>query len=163
MKRMKIIMVLLLSLGLFGMQTTSVIAVDSIPTETINKIGTENTTTTETTNPTYTAANGYLEVDENGQVVGNPADAVMQNVTVEEVNDKVTTKMREVISIVQNFGIPACILFFILSVIYTVFGALTKRGAIARGFLAMGICVLCFTAIVYAYDIVGFASSWLVN
>ena len=157
MKKTKIIIALLMAVMLSGLQMTSVSAIENISTETVEKINSDSNTTT-TTN----TEDSYLTVDENG-TISNPADTFMQKVTVEEFNDKISSKMAEIIAVVQNFGLPACILCFIVSLIVTVFGVFTKRGAIMQGFIAMGVCVLCYVCIRYAYDIVAFLSGWLVS
>ena len=161
MKKTRVIIAILFALLLSGVQMTPVHAIDSIPTETVEKIGNENSSTA--TNDTSDKGGTLLAVDEDGNVVSDPSTEMMGNVTVEEVNEKLTTKIKEVISVVQNIGIPLCVLMFILSLIVTVIGAITKRGAIMQGCIAMAVCVVCYTAIVYAYDIVAFASNWLIS
>lgn len=163
MKKTKILASLILSLGFIASNIVPVSAEDNISIKTVEKIDTKENHSTTSNSSEYTAENGYLEIDENGKVVGNPADGYMEKVSVEEVKDKILVKTSEIINVVQEVGKPACILMFILSVIYVLFGCITKKRVLSIGLTAMGITIACFVAITYAYDIVYFVSGWLVN
>lgn len=167
MKKTKAIVSLILSLGFIACNVVPVSAEDKISIKTVEKIGAEERSSTKgntsKSSNEYTAENGYLEIDENGKVVGNPADGYMQKVSVEEVEDKIVTKTSEIVNVVQEFGKPASILMFILAAIYTLFGCIAKKGVLTKGLLAMGITIVCYVTITYAYDIVYFVSGWLVN
>lgn len=166
MRLKKILAVLMMTIGIVGFQIQSVAAVENIPTQTVNKIGetTSNTNSGATSSSTkYTYENGYLELDENGNIVGNPADKSLPNTSIEEVSSKATGKVYEVIRALQSFGLPACIVFFILAAIYTVAGSIVKKGALGKGLTAMGICIVVYAAIYYAPEIVNFAAGWLVS
>lgn len=166
MKRNKILAVMMIMIGIVGFQIQSVAAVENIPTQTVNKIGEETSktssgTTSSSSNHTY--ANGYLELDENGNVVGNPADTYLPKTSIDEVNTKVTSKANDVIGALQNFGLPACIIFFILAAIYTVAGSIVKKGALGKGLIAMGICIVVYACISYAPAIVNYVAGWLAS
>lgn len=160
----KILMAGMLGVLLLGtMQPVITSAEEKISTETVHKIGETTNKTQSGGASTIYGTPGLLQVDGDGNVVNNPADSIMGKVTTEEVNSKLVTKTNEVIQIVQNVGMPLTVLAFVFSFLFTVFGAFSKRGAVRTGIIAMVICVLCFTGIQYAREIVAYASQWLIS
>ena len=155
MKKIKIMLALMSALLFTGVSSLPVYARDNISTETVTKI--------ETVNEDEITAIDEDESKEDKETQGNASEKYTQKVSVEEVGDKIVGKVQEVIDIIQNVGSPLCLVCFIVSVLYTVFGCIAKKSIIGKGILAMSICIVCYTLIIYAQPIVEFMSGWLAS
>ena len=152
MKKFKFMIALMSALLFTGVSTVPMYAQDNISTETVTKIETDNED--EVT---------IKETEEDEKETTSAADKYTDKVTVDEVGDKIVSKVQEVISVIQKAGLPLCLVFFIVSVLYTVFGCIAKKSVIGKGILAMSICIVCYTLILYAQPIVEFLSAWLAS
>ncbi len=162
MKKFRIILALLFVTIFAGTQVQSAYAIDNIDTTTVEKIETDDTTSSSSSSTTSDSS-GYLVVDENDNVISNPADGIMSDVTVEEVTEKISSKLNELIVLLQTIGLPICIICGIAALISMVFGLFTGRRSWMTGMIAFGICVIAYTMISYGPSIVAFLSNWIVS
>lgn len=152
MKKFKFMIALMSALLFTGVSTVPMYAQNNISTETVTKIETVNEDDVD-----------VKETEENEKESTSAADKYTQKVTVDEVGDKIVGKVQEVIDIIQQVGLPLCLVCFIVSVLFTVFGCIAKKSVIGKGILAMSICIVCYTLILYAQPIVEFFSAWLAS
>lgn len=89
-------------------------------------------------------------------------DTGVPDVTLDEFEAKVEGKFYKVIKLMQTGAKPCCIIFFIVGALMAVIGMMGKGGA-WKGFLVMGLSALCYTAIMYAPEIVQFIQEWTVS
>lgn len=78
---------------------------------------------------------------------------------MEELGDKVSEKLYEVVALVQKIAIPLCIIFFIASAFTAITGAGNKNGFMG-GLIGMLISALALAGIIYANEIVAFIVAW---
>lgn len=106
--------------------------------------------------------------NENGQSANNTNNGSgeyetgVPNVTLDEFEQKVEGKFYKVIKLMQTAAKPCCIIFFIIGALMAVIGLMGKGGA-WKGLLVMGLSALCYTAIMYAPEIVQFIQEWTVS
>lgn len=151
----KVVFSLMVLMMLFSTQVV-VFAKEEIPTDTINKIGEE----AKKNSTKIYGEGGLLQVDENDNIISNPADKIMTKVTLEEAETKILKKVNDIVKLVQKIVLPLCILTFIISALHVLFGLFSRRGPI-WGFIGMGISGVTFTCVLYAYDIVYFICNYL--
>lgn len=150
----KVVFFLMVLIMLFSTQV-SVFAKEEIPTDTIDKIGEE----AKKGGTKIYGEGGLLQVDENDNIISNPADKIMTKVTIEEAEEKILEKVNDIVRLVQKVVLPLCILTFIISALHVLLGLFSRRGPI-WGFFGMGISGFIFACVLYAYDIVYFISNY---
>lgn len=79
-----------------------------------------------------------------------------------ELGDKISDKLYEVIAMVQKVAVPLCIIFFIISAFSVITGSGGKNGFMG-GIIGMGVSALALVGILYAKEIVEFITVWVAN
>ena len=87
----------------------------------------------------------------------------LPEVTVEEMNDKISGKLWELVKLARDNLTPVFVLLFMVSAGLTISGAMSKKGSMMYGIWGMVVIVLMFTAVNYAEYIMYFVQNWLVN
>ena len=94
---------------------------------------------------------------------GNIDDIMTQNVSINDLSNKIDKKLWEFAGVLQRWSIPVSIATFIIGCFLMILGALSKRGGIAPGLITCGVSILVYTLCVNAPAIVVAVSRWLMD
>lgn len=84
-----------------------------------------------------------------------------ENVTIEDVGNKIEKRMFELVSLLQTFIKPFAIIMFIISAINVVVGIVFNTKKHALGYLGLIFSVFMYVGVIYAPNLVGFFVNWL--
>ena len=90
-------------------------------------------------------------------------DEVIKKVSTEEVGNRITNKIYELISILQKIAKPVSIFMFIISGFVALLGIFAHGGYVMKGIWGMIIAIVIYTVIVVAPEIVVSLSGWLMS
>lgn len=84
-----------------------------------------------------------------------------ENVTMDDFENKILTRMLEVVSLVQTFAKPFCILLFIICALGVLMSIIFDTKKQKMFILGLILSVVSYVAIIFAPTIVLFFSNWL--
>lgn len=108
------------------------------------------------------SANSLISEDSNTGTITS-GDDIVPSVSMDKAMIHLEGKVYDIVKLLQVVGKPICIVMFIASAIFTLFGALSKGGYIMKGLIGMAICGIAYTCILFSPQIVNFFSTWLIS
>ena len=152
----KVLLTLMVMLSIM-LTTVPTFAVDEVETGTVNKIEevVENNTTDET-DKSNTQTPGTITPGKIDTTIGD--DEVT---TIPAFFEKIQQKMMEIVAGSKSVLQPAIVLFFIISAVLAIAGAISKKGSVMTGIIGCIVCVLAYHAIANAEFIIQSISHWL--
>lgn len=109
----------------------------------------ENTVTNTVTN---TTTNTVLD-----NTITNPGEVV----TFQDLVDKVVFKLNEILAGMKAIASPVLFILFIVAAITAIFGAMSHKGSVWKGFWAMVTITIVYSVIIYAEVIVQMLTTWM--
>lgn len=152
MKIKKILAILLIALIL----PVGVFATD-IDTSLLNGVEQETVETTPTTEK-------KTDTDVIDPDMNVPSNSIIdENVTLDDVGNRVLTKLYEVASLLKKMAAPIAIIMFIVGAILMVLGAVGKRDGIKQGVIICVLSIVMYAICMYSQQIVVAVSNWMVS
>lgn len=143
---------------------TSVLAVDTIPTATIEPIKTESpTTTTENGNSTFNNANNTIIKSDSEKTYDSFGleTNLLPDVTIEDTASQLNKKAAEAINYFRQIMYWVLIAAFIIVAFKMVFGFLGSKFTIMQGFIGFLIIGLAYLVLRYAPEILAAWDVWI--
>lgn len=91
------------------------------------------------------------------------SDSVIKTVSTDEVSNRITNKIWEIVKLLQSIARPVSIVMFIVSAFFALLGIFSHGGFVMKGIWGMIIAICMYTAIVAAPEIVLYMSNWLMH
>lgn len=113
----------------------------------------------ETKNKLETSSNEAEKIELNKDTIEDMVG--IEDITFDEINDKVHKKTYEVIKLLQTFGGPFTIICFILSLIILAIGIVLGSRNKGIGILGIILCIISYIGIQNANLIVIYISKWI--
>ena len=114
---------------------------------------------------------------ENNEVVESPAptedsnlpggdvsgDIIDENVTMEDVENRLLKKLEDVVKLLQSIAKPLAIIMFVIGAVLMVIGAFGKRDGVKQGIIVCILSVVMYAITMYASPIITAVTNWIVS
>lgn len=99
----------------------------------------------------------------NNTVLNNTVTNPGEVTSFQDLVDKIIFKLNEILEGMKAIASPVLIILFIFAAFTALFGALSHKGSVWKGFWAMVVVGIVYSVIIYAEVIVSLFTTWMVS